>query len=71
MKLKPADQIYGQAKSVDRQDPCPSCKDHPAVVFEDGSRYCAISGESFVATGGELLEMRRAYEAKLLAAESN
>ena len=71
MKLQPADKIYGQAKSVNRQDPCPSCKDHPAVVFEDGSRYCAISGESFVATEGELLEMRRAYEAKLLQADKH
>jgi hypothetical protein len=50
MPLQPADKIYGQAKSVGRQDPCPSCKDHPAIVFEDGSRYCAITGESFVAT---------------------
>jgi len=71
MPLEPADKIYGQAKRVGRQDPCPSCKDHPAVVFEDGSRLCAISGESFVATGGELLDMRRAYEAKLLSEEGN
>lgn len=69
MKLEPADKIYGKAKSVNRMDPCPSCKDHPAVVFEDGSRYCAISGESFVATEGELLEMRRAYEAKIVQGE--
>ena len=71
MPLQPADKIYGQARSVGRQDPCPSCKDHPAIVFEDGSRYCAITGESFVATSGELLDMRRAYEAKLLREECN
>jgi hypothetical protein len=65
MKILPADQIYGEAKQVSRQDPCPSCKDHPAVVFQDGSRYCAISGESFAATSGELLAMRQAYEASL------
>ncbi len=71
MPLEPSDKIYGKAKRVGRQDPCPSCKDHPAVVFEDGSRFCAISGESFVATSGELLDMRRAYEAKLLSEEGN